>query len=146
MHSIEKHVLIWYSADAMYDLVVDVPAYPQFLPWCASAVVQEASADGMRASLGIDYLGVRQSFTTLNKHYTEGKVRRITLELVDGPFSQLTGEWRFTPIKAGSCRVDLRLSYAFANPILERLIGPVFDTIARTFIDAFVKRAEAVYG
>jgi ribosome-associated toxin RatA of RatAB toxin-antitoxin module len=146
MHSIEKQVLIWYSAEAMFDLVADVRAYPQFLPWCASAVVQDESAEGMRASLGIDHLGVRQSFTTQNRHYVEGKLRRVTLELIDGPFSQLHGEWRFTPIKAGSCKVDLRLSYAFANPILERLIGPVFETIASTFIDAFVKRAEAVYG
>ena len=143
MHSVKKSVLLWYSAQAMYDLVVDVPSYPQFLPWCSTAAVEELSDKGMRATLGIDYLGVKQQFTTSNRH-ERGRLIQLTLER--GPFSALEGEWKFMPLKDDACKVEFTLDYSFSNILLERVVGPVFETIASTFIDAFVKRAEEVYG
>ena len=44
-----------------------------------------------------------------------------------------------------ACRVDLELQYGFKNMALAALVGPVFDKIAGTLVDAFVKRAEQVY-
>ena len=41
------------------------------------------------------YAGVRQAFTTRNRN-EDG--RRVVMELVDGPFSLLQGEWQFHPL------------------------------------------------
>jgi ribosome-associated toxin RatA of RatAB toxin-antitoxin module len=71
------------------------------------------------------------------------------VQLVEGPFSRLDGQWRFHPLGDGSqraCRVELELHYGFDNATLGRLVGPVFDRIAGSLVDAFVKRAEQVYG
>ena len=71
------------------------------------------------------------------------------MRLVKGPFSNLDGTWSFTPVGDGSqraCRVDLQLNYGFDNIALSALVGPVFDRIAGSLVDAFVKRAEQVYG
>jgi ribosome-associated toxin RatA of RatAB toxin-antitoxin module len=38
------------------------------------------------------------------------------------------------------------LDYAFRSAALAALVGPVFDKIAGSLVDAFVKRAEQVYG
>ena len=38
------------------------------------------------------------------------------------------------------------MRYAFSNALLEAAISPVFDRIANTFVDSFVRRAEQVYG
>jgi ribosome-associated toxin RatA of RatAB toxin-antitoxin module len=95
------------------------------------------------ATLHVDYRGVRQQFTTENrKHAPE----RIELALVRGPFLSLQGEWRFTALAADACRVELALAYQLASPLLERVLGPVFDHIANTLVDAFVRRADAVAG
>jgi ribosome-associated toxin RatA of RatAB toxin-antitoxin module len=143
MHSIRRSVLVWYSARQMYDLVVDVAAYPQFLPWCARATVHEHSEQAMRATLDIDYLGLRQSFTTANQHDPGS---RVAMRLERGPFSNLEGLWTFTPLRPDASKVELALDYRFASPLLERVVGPVFDTIANAMVDAFVQRAEAVHG
>ena len=45
-----------------------------------------------------------------------------------------------------ACRVEFDLRYAFANAALEALVSPVFDRIANTMVDSFVKRAEQVHG
>jgi len=150
MKSVQKSVLIWYSAEEMFRLVADVPSYPAFLPWCSHAKVLAEDAGGMTAEVGIHFSGIRQSFTTRNTHHS---AERIHLQLVDGPFSQLDGEWRFvtlgsaTDTAAGrACRVELQLNYGFDNAALAILVGPVFDKIAGSLVDAFVKRAEQVYG
>lgn len=143
MKTVHKSVLIWFSADEMFKLVTDVPSYPQFLPWCDRASVRETLADGMVAEIGMAFSGLRKSFTTRNTHVPGRSVRLV---LVDGPFKQLEGTWDFVPLAEGqrACRVELTLNYAFES-MFGALVGPVFDRIASTLVDAFVKRAEQVY-
>ena len=149
MKHVKKSVLLWYSPREMYRLVTDVEAYPTFLPWCERTEVIERSAEGLVARLYLSYLGIKQSFTTRNHHEPD---RSVTLKLVDGPFSHLEGCWRFLPVpadagpEAKACRIEFTLDYAFSNRALEALVSPVFDTIANTFVDSFVKRAEQVHG
>jgi ribosome-associated toxin RatA of RatAB toxin-antitoxin module len=146
MKNVHKSVLIWYSAEEMFALVTDVAKYPEFLPWCDHASVLAIEQDGMKAEVGIAFGGIHQTFTTRNAHVAGREVR---MKLVDGPFSHLDGHWKFTPIgQAGqrACRVGLELHYSFKNAALAALVGPVFDKIAGNLVDAFVKRAEQVYG
>ena len=102
--------------------------------------------DGMVAKVGISLAGLKQSFTTQNTHETN---RKVTLKLISGPFSKLDGEWRFLPVGDDSkraCKVELTLRYDFASMALATLVGPVFDKIAGSMVDAFVKRAKQMYG
>ncbi len=146
MKTVQKSVLIWYSAAEMFSLVTDIPSYPQFLPWCDHASVLDESASGMTAEIGISMAGLKQGFTTRNTHEPD---RKVTLKLVDGPFSKLDGFWEFQPVGDAAqraCKVSLTLRYDFDNAALAALVGPVFDKIAGSLVDAFVKRAESVYG
>ncbi|MFM2274135.1 MAG: hypothetical protein RL211_7 [Pseudomonadota bacterium] len=144
MKTVKKSVLIWYSPQEMYGLVTDVPAYPQFLPWCDHASILDSDDAGMTAEVGISFGGIRQTFTTRNRHVPD---RQVVMTLVNGPFSRLDGQWDFLPIGEGvqrACRVELALSYGFDNVTLGKLVGPVFDKIAASMVDAFIKRAEQV--
>jgi len=146
MKTVHKSVLIWYSAEEMFSLVTDVAKYPEFLPWCDHASVLHAEGERMKAEVGIAFSGIRQTFTTDNRHVPG---REVIMNLVDGPFSQLEGRWQFVPLgHAGqrACKVELLLHYSFRNAALAALVGPVFDRIAGSLVDAFVKRAEQVYG
>ena len=149
MNRVRKSVLLSYSAHEMYSLVTAVEDYPKFLPWCNRAEVLERHADGMTARLHLAYAGLRHAFTTRNDHVSDSAV---TITLVDGPFSRLDGTWAFKPLglpgdtPAAACKVEFELCYAFAGAALEAVLSPVFDRIANTFVDAFVKRAEQVHG
>jgi len=145
MKHVNKSVLLWYSPHEMYELVTDVPDYPKFLPWCERAEVLDTSADGMTARLHLSYAGVRHAFTTRNRHVADSSV---VVSLVDGPFSELEGNWRFLPLGKDNraCKIEFTMRYAFSSGALEAVVSPVFDRIANTFVDSFVKRAEQVYG
>ena len=145
MKTVHKSVLIWYSAEEMFALVTDVARYPEFLPWCDKAAVVESDDKGMKAEIGIAFGGIHQTFTTRNEHVPG---REVAMKLLDGPFSRLDGKWKFTPLgeQQRACKVELDLHYGFDNTALAALVGPVFDKIAGSMVDAFVKRAEQVYG
>ena len=146
MKNIQKSVLIWYWPEEMFRLVTDVARYPEFLPWCHQAHVLEQDAQGMLAEIGLSMAGVTQMFTTRNTHVNG---REVHMQLVKGPFSQLDGVWRFSPVADGAqraCKVELNLNYGFSSATLAALVGPIFDRIAASLVDAFVKRAEQIYG
>jgi ribosome-associated toxin RatA of RatAB toxin-antitoxin module len=146
MKSVEKTVLLMHSADDMYALVTDVPNYPQFLPWCSDAKILETHEHGVKAQLSLSFKGLSQHFSTHNTHEAG---RRVHMKLIDGPFSMLEGEWLFTPLGSPddkACKVNFRIEYAFSSKTLAALVGPIFDKIAATMVDAFVKRADTVYG
>jgi ribosome-associated toxin RatA of RatAB toxin-antitoxin module len=146
MNHVKKSVLLWYSASEMYALVTDVPAYSGFLPWCEKAEVLESEEHGMLARMHLQYAGLRHAFSTRNVHVPN---ESVAMKLVDGPFSELDGLWRFVPIGAAgtsACKIEFELRYAFSSRALETVLSPVFDRIANTFVDCFVQRAEQVYG
>jgi len=143
VHVVRKSVLLPYSAEQMFVLVDRVEDYPQFLPWCGGTEVARDGEASMTATILIDFRGIRQRFTTLN---TAHQPEVITMHLREGPFSRLDGEWHFLALRQDACKVEFSLQYAFVRGLLGRALGPVFDQIAHSFIDAFVRRADQVYG
>lgn len=143
MATVEKSVLIGRSAEQMFDLVEGIEDYPRFLPWCDKTEVGFRDEKKTVATLHINFLGVRSHFTTDND---KAFPRQMNLKLVDGPFRQLEGRWVFVALAENACKIEFRLTYEFSSKMLEKVIGPVFNQIANTFVEAFVKRADEIYG
>lgn len=139
MALVEKSVLVNHPAEQMYRLVDDVEHYADFLPWCGGTQVELRTETLTRASIKIDYHGIKQTFKTENRT-TPSKL--IEIKLVSGPFRQLDGAWRFTALSPEACKIEFRLHYEFSNRLLEKLVGPVFKHIAHTLLDAFLQRAD----
>jgi ribosome-associated toxin RatA of RatAB toxin-antitoxin module len=128
----------------MYTLVNDVESYPQFLPWCRSGRVIDSSETEMTASIEIAKGVLNRSFTTHNRLEPP---HRIELELVDGPFRKLQGEWKFDKLRTeNACKVSLHLVFEFDNSMMSLAARPIFTQIANSLVDAFCKRAVEVYG
>ena len=140
---VEKSVLVGHSAPQMFALVDAVEDYPKFLPWCDDAKVIHRDEARTRATIHINYHGVTHSFTTEN---AKNPPQSMTIRLVEGPFKVLDGEWRFNALSPEACKIEFRLHYEFSSWLLEKLVGPVFSYIANTMVDAFVQRADKVYG
>jgi len=143
MATVQKSVLVPYGREQMFELVERIEDYPRFLPWCGGATILERTGDETIARLDIVYRGVRAHFTTANR---VERFERIVIALRSGPFRHLDGTWRFSALGADGSKVELTLGYEFASGMLGRLIEPVFNRIAVSFVDAFVHRADELYG
>lgn len=140
---VEKSVLVEYPAERMYGLVEDVESYPEFLPWCGGTRIISRDGDTLRAEVQIDFRGIRQRFSTENRAQPP---QLIEMKLVEGPFRHLDGRWHFKALGDEACKIEFQLHYEFSSRLLGKLVGPVFNYIANTFVDAFVHRAEILYG
>jgi len=143
MGNVTRSALIAYSAESMFDLINDVEQYPKFIPGCADTKVLEQDDDNMRASLFISKAGVRQWFTT---HNTLKRGESINMNLVDGPFSKLSGGWTIKPLSESACKIELNLDFAFSSKLAEMAFGKVFNSIAANMVVAFTERAKQIYG
>jgi ribosome-associated toxin RatA of RatAB toxin-antitoxin module len=153
MQMVERSALVTYTAAQMYTLVNDVERYPEFLPWCVGAQVQDVSATERTATLRVARGVLKAEFTTLNQ-LTLGK--SIQMRLTRGPFRDLNGEWRFDDIGAAGSgtagtgamgsKVQFRIEFEFKNRLTAAAFNAVFESLCGSIVDAFALRARKVYG
>lgn len=137
-----RTALVPYPALNMYQLVEDVSSYPQFLSWCTASRLIDSGPDWQLASLDIAIAGLRQSFTTRNQ-LLPGE--SLQMELVQGPFQELAGEWRFLPLGDRGSKIMLQLDFDFAGGLLSSAFRHGFANVADRLVSDFCQRAESVY-
>ena len=142
MKRIIRSAIVEHAAGQMFALVDDIESYPQFLPWCVAAAVQDRTAEGVTATLSIGLRGLRTSFTTRNEN-RPGEA--IDMRLVQGPFRRFAAAWRFKPLSGEASGIEFSLEYELSGP-LARMLSPLLEHIADTMVDAFTRRAREVYG
>ncbi|MEA2092999.1 MAG: type II toxin-antitoxin system RatA family toxin [Pseudomonadota bacterium] len=143
LESIDRSALLPYTPREMFELVSGIESYPQFLPWCHDTRILSRDMDEIRARIEFSVGGVTKTFTTRNRFQVN---KMIEMHLIDGPFSKLDGCWRFDPLGEEGSKIALFLEYDFSSRMVGMVVGPVFNQIANTLIDAFQNRAIEVYG
>ena len=143
MHKIQKSAILPYAAEKIFQLVNDIEKYPDFLPWCREAVILTQDTHTVQARLLLSKGGMEKSFTTVNSLTPS---TRMIMELVDGPFKHLKGIWDFQVLSDHECQVALDLEFEFSSKLVAMLFGPVFQQAAHKLVDAFVDRADELYG
>lgn len=143
MKRITRSALVEHSAAAMYALVEHIEAYPEFLPWCREARVRERIPGRTVATLAVGLQGLRYAFTTENENRPP---ESIVLRLLEGPFRHFAAQWRIHALGAQAARIEFSMEYEFAGALVSRALGPVFENIADTMVDAFKRRADAIHG
>ncbi len=142
-----------HSAADMFELVVDVEKYPQFLPLCTGLIVRRRSSDAQGrevivADMSVGYKAIRETFTSRVTLDKPGLV--ILVEYIDGPFKHLENRWTFSeeavPETGPRSRIDFFIDYEFKSRMLGILMGGLFDAAFRKFAEAFERRADQLYG
>ncbi|MDF7671290.1 type II toxin-antitoxin system RatA family toxin [Orbaceae bacterium ESL0721] len=136
-----------YSVRQMFALVNDVERYPDFVPDCIATGVlskQEINQQNkmIKAFIKVEKLGFKKSFTTLNQI---DEPNSIEMQLIEGPFKQLTGAWRFTELSPNSCKISFTLDFDFKNRLLDIAFTPIFKEIMSNMVNAFSRRAKQIY-
>lgn len=133
-----------YSAKQIYDLVADVAAYPEFLPWTQKARIRNRTDQGFEADLVLGFQFVRETFTSHVTLYPEAT--RVHAEGIGrGPFSKLINDWQVTAIDEASCKVEFHVDFEIRNFALRRIVEPLYIQAQKQAMSAFEERAKALY-
>lgn len=142
MPSHREDVLVPYTPQQMFELVADVARYPEFLPWCSAARVSGHTEQEFIGELAISYKGMNESYTS---HVSLAPYSAIDVVMVKGPFEYLTNNWRFSP-EGGGTRIDFALDFKFRSKLMEMMLGGFFTRATEKMMEAFLTRAETLYG
>ncbi len=139
MPIIRRSALVEHSTTRMFDLVNDIDAYPRRFDWCSAAEVTERGDDRLVARLDLGLGSLRTWFTTENRLE---RPHRIHMNLVDGPFRKLHGEWEFHALDENACKVSLSLDFEPKNWLLAPAMVLGFQGLADRMVDDFIKVAD----
>jgi ribosome-associated toxin RatA of RatAB toxin-antitoxin module len=136
-------LLVPYSAEQVYAVVDDVGNYHRFLPNCAASGVTSRSPEqgaqyGSERVMGymdLAFLGMPYRLNSDNVHTPSS---RIQLQMSNGPFKTLTGQWDIQALGAVGCKVSYAMQWQYSSPLLAITIGQRFEGIAKQLLDAFM--------
>ncbi len=143
MPVVERSAIVPFRPDQMYRLIIDVEAYPEFLPWCSDSRQLSWTEDRQCAEIQVSRLGVSQRFSTCNRLVPD---RSVEINLDEGPFKQLEGHSHLTPLADKACKIELLLRFEMSGALINKDFGEVFAQVANTLVESFCKRAEELYG
>jgi len=142
MRKVRRSAIVPHSAEQMFALVDNIESYPEFLPWCNDATEHSRSEEVVEATIELHKGAISKRFTTCN---TLHRPEAIDLSLVGGPFRHLEGGWQFQELSDTGCKVSLNLDFEFDNRLVDMMLGPFFEEICNSLVDAFMQRAKEVY-
>ena len=140
-HAERRHLA--YTPKQLFDLVVDIEKYPEFLPWCVAARIRKCDGDTIFADLVIGYKLFRERFTS---QVTLSAPGRIDVTYSEGPFKHLNNHWIFVEGVDGGCDIDFFVEFELRSRLLEKIIGIVFNEAIQRMVSAFERRADDLYG
>ena len=135
--------LLSYNAEQIFDLVIAVDRYPEFLPWCLSANIIKEVDQTFDADLVIGFKMFRQRFIS---RITSRRPDWIEVIPISGPFKRMNNSWRFKTQSEDTCMIDFYVDFEFRSRLLNKLMGALFQEAVRRMVGAFEKRAFELYG
>ncbi len=132
-----------YTPDQLFDLVIGVERYPEFLPWCLAARIRRREPGLLVADLVIGFKLIRERFTSRVEY--DAKTHSIVTTYTDGPFKQMESRWSFLPHPEGCC-VDFYVDFEFRSRLLQGIISALFTEVVKKMVSAFETRARKLYG
>jgi len=148
MAMIQRSARVPYSVLQMLTLVNDIEAYPEFLHWCQAARIEKSVGPIVEAGLDVGLRGIHKTMRTRNRTEVDesGSPASIEIDMLDGPLKRLQGSWTFSDCEPAGCNVELRLDYEVHLTPFGLLLRALFDEIASSQLNAFIRRAGALYG
>lgn len=148
MHSFKDTKNLPYSAIEVFNLVLDVKSYPEFLPWCQAVRLLKNDPDEMIAEMVICFKGFTEKYQSSIKQevkeaasgQTEGKIYKINVRAISGPFKYLHNFWQFTQYD-NYTEIYFSLDFEFRSLILDKLMGFMFARATEKMLHAFEQRA-----
>ena len=126
----------------MFQLVKDVEAYPDFLPWCKALNITAREDKEILADMVIGFKKIEERFTS--RVFCDEKKLEIVVQYDKGPFKYLENRWQFKESKTG-CSIFFYVKFSLKNFLLDVTLKPIFSQITRKMIYAFESRAKKIY-
>jgi coenzyme Q-binding protein COQ10 len=132
-----------YTPAQLFDLVVDVERYPEFIPWVISTSVRHRTDQAIWTEFTVGLGPLRKHFST--KAVLE-RPHQIEITSHDPMFERFEQKWTFKPLIDGGTHVEYHVDVKFRSFLLQALLDRSFSDRAASIVSAYIGRARRLYG
>ena len=140
-NSIREEV-VDHPAKKLFDIVVDIESYPEYIPWCTRMVVNERKNNEIYADMYVQYKFIlAQKFGS----HVKFNSNELTIETnyIEGPLKDLTTNWSFEAINSKKSKILFNVNFEFKNFIHQKVAETFYPLIENKMINSFKKRADS---
>lgn len=145
MHKISETRILPFSVRQLYELVIDVDSYKDFLPFCVGSKITKKNEENMEADLTISVAGFRDSYSSRIVHNICDNEAEISVVSISGPLKSLHNIWQFSAADKNSTIIKFSLAFEMQSVLLDKMISIYLDKIRDHMLEAFERRAIKLY-
>ena len=143
MKNSTKEIIINHSAKDVFNIVLDIEKYPDYIPWCKEIIVNKRLKNEIFADMVVNYNSfINQTFSS--HVYFDKKNFSIKTKYIDGPLKDLNTEWLFFKIEDKKTKVLFKIDFEFKKFFHQKIAELFFSLIEDKMINSFVKRADQI--
>ena len=128
----------------LYDLVLDIEKYPEFLPHIEDIVIISKAKSQIEADMYVKFASFSQNYRSIVKFESGEDSAFVEVNAIEGVFKHLYNRWSFTK-EGNSTKIEFEIDFEFSSKLLDNLAGPVFESISKKMIESFEQRAREIY-
>ena len=141
MKNSKREEVISHSAIKLFNIVLDIESYPEYIPWCTKMIINQRNKNEIYADMYVKYKFIlSQKF---GSHIKFDK-NNLTIETsyIEGPLEDLTTKWKFQEIDKKKSKIFFDVNFEFKNYIHQKVAETFYPLIETKMIDSFKKRAD----
>ena len=138
----KQEVIINHPAKSIYEIVLDIEKYPDFIPWCSAVRIRSKTKKNIIADLLVNYKYFQKTFTSDVRFDSNNLI--INIIYIEGPLKNLQNQWKFEKVEDKKTKVHFKIKFKFKNVIYQKITELFFDLIENKMIQSFKKRADEI--
>ena len=143
MKSSNKEVTINHNAKQLFNIVLDLEKYPEFIPWCTDMKIYSKKPNEIFADMYVFYkLLLPQKFGS----HVIFNVEKLEIKTIyiDGPLKDLKTDWQFNPISRNETIVNFTVHFEFKRFLHQKFAEIFYPLIENNMIESFKQRASQI--
>ena len=137
-----REEIINHPAKKLFDIVIDIESYPEYIPWCTRMIVNERKGSEIYADMYVQYKFIlTQKFGS----HIKFNANKLTIETqyIEGPLKDLTTNWKFEEINTNKSKIIFNVNFEFKNFIHQKVAETFYPLIENKMIKSFKERADS---
>ena len=139
----KKEINLNYNAKDLFNIVLDLEKYPEFIPWCSKMKIHSKNNKEIYADMYVFYKFILPQKFGSHVIFDKKKLLINTI-YIDGPLKDLKTNWQFNKLSSSKTELIFSVRFEFKKFLHQKVAETFYPLIENTMIESFKKRADQI--
>ena len=143
MKNSDQEIIVNHKAKDLYDIVLDIEKYPDYIPWCKDIIIKSSENNQLIADMVVNYKFFPTQIFSSHVVFDKKKLV-ISTNYIDGPLKNLITSWAFEKLSTKKTKIVFKVKFEFKKYIHQKLAELFYPLIESSMVNSFIKRADEI--